>query len=84
MVLNKSDLRGSSALVKWLEEPEVLYRELERGGGLISEVAAKVARVLDEYSIAARVPAVSALAMRGMEELYDLLHEVWCTCGDLT
>ncbi|RLE87919.1 MAG: GTPase [Thermoprotei archaeon] len=84
VALNKSDLEQSRAVSRWLEDPRALVEDLSRERGVVSELAAQMAALLDEYSVASRIPMISALRGEGLDELYDLIHEVWCTCGDLT
>jgi translation initiation factor IF-2 len=45
---------------------------------------AEVLQVVRKYLRAERLVAVSAVTGEGIEELYKLVHEVFCTCGDLT
>ena len=84
VALNKSDLEQSKAVSRWLEDSQALAEDLSRERGVVSELAAQMAALLDEYSVASRIPMISALRGEGLDELYDLIHEVWCTCGDLT
>lgn len=83
-VLNKADLPGSEDVAKVLEDPEALMEALGREKGVTADLAQSLMTVLIEYRQAARLVRVSALTGEGMEELYDVLHEVYCTCGDLT
>ena len=84
-VLNKADLLGKDGRIPvLLEDSEQLRRELLRSEGVYAEVAEKILAVLDEYKLATRIPRISALNGSGLEELYDMLHEIYCSCGDLT
>lgn len=83
-VINKCDLSEAGEAAKFLQNPSEYYEELGRSKGLLSEVALEVSRVLDRYSVATRIPLISALRRQGMETIYDMVHEVWCACGDLT
>lgn len=57
---------------------------MEKEKGVLPEVAGEIFKVMNEYGLARRIAKVSALTGEGTNELYDLLHEVYCTCGDLT
>ena len=83
-VLNKADLPGSEDIAKVLEDPEALMEALRSEKGVAADLAQSIMAVLGEYRQATRLVRVSALTGEGMEELYDVLHEVYCTCGDLT
>ena len=82
--LNKGDLETARRAVAWAKDPSLLLSDLEGEQGVISELAARLVELMNAYSLAARVPLVSAKERWGFQELYDLLHEVWCACGDLT
>ncbi len=83
-VLNKADLPGADRVAKVLEEPDALNAALSSEKGVTADLAQSLAQVIEEYRQAARLVRVSALKGKGFEELYDVLHEVYCTCGDLT
>ena len=40
--------------------------------------------VLEKYMPPMRLIPISAKTGRGFDELYDIIHEVFCVCGDLT
>lgn len=84
VALSKGDLESAPRASAWVKRPEVLLSELEREPGVISELTGKLVQVLNEFSLAARIPVVSSVTGEGFRELYDLLHEIWCACGDLT
>lgn len=84
IALNKGDLQCSQEVKAWIDNPQTLHEDLLMEKGVISEIAVRIAKVLDDYSLAMRVPMISALRSEGLEELYDLIHETWCVCGDLT
>ncbi|MHB9303035.1 ATP/GTP-binding protein [Thermofilum pendens] len=85
-VINKSDVSSETRerLSRALSDSSSLLEELKSERGLLGEMSEKVVGVLDEYRFATRVPLVSALTWEGLEELYDMLHEIFCACGDLT
>lgn len=69
-VVNKVDLLDSERL----EEPP----------GVEGELAARLSSLLREFLPPSRMVGVSAKRGEGMERLYDLVHEAFCACGDLT
>jgi len=83
-VLNKVDLPSSSEVAKVLESSKDLLEALRYEEGLSADLAQALMTVLEDYRQASRLVKVSALQGTGLEELYDILHEVYCTCGDLT
>ncbi len=84
-VLNKADLLSPESPVADLLEDSVKLREVIGGGeGVYAEVAEKLLDVLDEYKLATRIPKVCAVSGEGVEEVYDMLHEIYCSCGDMT
>lgn len=84
-VINKSDvLEEGSTVVEMIRSQDYLIKMVSEEEGVYSEVAEKILRVLDEFKIATRIPRVSARTGEGIEELYDMLHEIYCSCGDMT
>jgi len=80
-VVNKSDIISDKLLLDINGIEQVLLKEET---GLMADLAASCAELVRKLSRASRIIAVSAKEGKGMDQLYDLLHEVWCTCGDLT
>ncbi len=83
-VLNKSDLLGEGWIARLLDDEEALLKSLQKEKGIEADLALNMAKGLKEFRQASRIVRVSAKNMEGREELYDILHEVYCTCGDLT
>ncbi len=83
-VLNKIDLMGD----RGPEVDEILTGKLSehelKDGGVGAELTLKLSEVLVQLLPPARVVRTSAKTGAGMRELYDVVHEVFCTCGDLT
>jgi GTPase SAR1 family protein len=79
-VVNKVDQLGRE-----LEEElrEALPR-LEGLPGVEAELAGRLSSLLKDFLPPARLVGVSARRGEGMERLHDLVHEVFCACGDLT
>ncbi|MHA1594903.1 MAG: ATP/GTP-binding protein [Candidatus Baldrarchaeia archaeon] len=85
IVLNKSDICSRSDIDKLLIDVDYLSEVLmKEGDGVISDMAAMLTDAISSMSGAIRIVKVSALKMIGFPELYDLIHEAFCTCGDLT
>jgi len=84
LAINKIDAVRESPMVELFDNQEALGRFLEKEKGVLPEVAGEIFKVMNKYGLARRIAKVSALTGEGMNELYDLLHEVYCTCGDLT
>lgn len=85
-VVNKGDLGREKLEImqKLLTSPEQLADEVKRVEGLLGEISEKMIQILEEYRFATRIPIVSSLTWEGLEKLYDMIHEIFCTCGDLT
>ena len=84
LAINKIDAVRESPMVELFDDQEALGHFLEKEKGVLPEVAGEIFKVMNEYGLARRIAKVSALTGEGTNELYDLLHEVYCTCGDLT
>jgi hypothetical protein len=66
-------------------DPEFLKeRVVKESSGVIVDLTLGLSNVLPELLPAARLVKVSAKTGEGMQELYDIVHEVFCACGDLT
>lgn len=84
VVINKYDLEEARKVIEIIDRDDALKEALKTGKGIIAEIAGSFLEVLDEYGVAGRIVRTSALRGEGLEDLYDILHEVFCTCGDLT
>jgi len=87
-VVSKADavgVRGGLFSANVDTEVEELVEHLSKAeAGLLPEMLVEVLQVVRRYLRAERLIAVSAVTGEGIEELYKLVHEVFCTCGDLT
>lgn len=84
-VINKSDLLGGRGeVIRMIRDHNYLISKISQEEGVYSEVAERLLMVLDEFKLATRIPRVSAKTGEGLEELYDMLHEIYCSCGDMT
>jgi len=84
MVVNKADVELKVDIDSLLGSYSRLRRALKAQQGAFTDLALSCASIIRRLSQASRVVKVSAKTGMGMDALYDLLHEVWCTCGDLT
>jgi len=86
MVLNKSDILEDQEMSELLSDPSYLQEELEKGiaKGLLSDVVSSLSELLIYFSQSARTVKISAKNRLGFEARYDLIHEAFCVCGDLT
>jgi len=85
MVLNKADLPEGELVAKLLSNPRRLTRLIKQlGEGTFSDLASGCLLVLRRLMQASRLVKVSAKTGQGLDQLYDLIHEARCVCGDLT
>ena len=85
-VLNKVDqAKGEELRSLWIS---VMRGDLEavevREGGVATDALLDLIQAVRSFGTPTRVALVSARAGTGLEELFDMLVEVWCACGDLT
>jgi len=83
-VINKIDVYPNLELIGDVISDVDIVTEKLRNSGLYGEMLSKVMDVIWLYSKATRVPRVSAKNMQGLEELHRIVHELTCSCGDLT
>ncbi|MEW6329690.1 MAG: ATP/GTP-binding protein [Candidatus Micrarchaeota archaeon] len=84
MAVSKADLLKSDAR-KYFENPgearALLEGEIETG--LETDLRRELARVIEGISKTQRYVATSARKREGMRELFDIINEARCACGDL-
>jgi GTPase SAR1 family protein len=86
-VLNKIDLARDRLvdIDRMSADPELLKEQvIGESSGVIVDLTLGLSKVLPELLPAARLVKVSAKTGEGMRELFDIVHEVFCACGDLT
>lgn len=87
-VLSKADASGiPGGLVSHSIHLEVneISDHLNRSGlGVLPEMLSELMGLVKKYLKVGRLIAVSSVTGEGIDELYKVLHEVFCTCGDLT
>jgi GTPase SAR1 family protein len=83
-VINKIDVAEDLSLVgDVVSDVEGVVEKL-RNKGTYGEMLANIVNTIWLYAKATRVPRVSAKNMLGLEELHRVIHELTCSCGDLT
>jgi GTPase SAR1 family protein len=86
-VLNKVDLvQGKLADIdRMLADVELMNeRVVKESSGVMIDLTLGLSKILPELLPAARLVKVSAKTGEGMQELHDIVHEIFCACGDLT
>lgn len=83
-VINKIDVTLLEEIVgDIISDIEIINNRL-KNLGLYGEMLKEILNIISLYSKATRVPKISAKNFIGMEELHRVIHEVTCSCGDLT
>ncbi|MGQ4914060.1 MAG: ATP/GTP-binding protein [Candidatus Asgardarchaeia archaeon] len=83
-IINKADLLDSRILNKLKDTDFLKETLLKEGKGAIMDLALPIAEAVINVRMPARNIIVSATKEVGLEDLFDMLHELFCTCGDLT
>ncbi len=83
-ILNKIDLPEASRIRSFLAEKSCLLEELSKERGVAAELAGRFLKASLEFELPTRLVCISALSALGFDELYDLIRESLCACGDLT
>jgi hypothetical protein len=86
-ILNKIDLAQDKLadIDRMSADTELLKEQVvKESSGVMIDLTLGVSKVLPELLPAARLVKVSARTGEGMQDLYDIVHEIFCTCGDLT
>jgi hypothetical protein len=85
-VLNKADLVAEpEEALGWLQDPQTLAEIIRHAKrGVISDLAIESLEVLAQFRVPTRVLPVSSAEghTTGLEDLFDLLEEQGCSCGD--
>jgi len=83
-VLNKVDIVKKKDLDRLIEDHQYLKRQIEKeGAGAITDLAVHYIEATQALAKSQRLVKVSARTGRGMRQLYDIIHESLCECGDL-
>lgn len=87
-VINKIDLTGDKVknMLRLLyENPEDFANYmLETSMDTYSGMALEFVEIIRKYIPPSRIVAISAKSWDGFRDLFDIIHEVFCACGDLT
>ncbi|MHA1360974.1 MAG: ATP/GTP-binding protein [Candidatus Freyarchaeota archaeon] len=83
-VLHKSDLLKSKELLGMLNEPELLKDKITttEQSGVMTDLVLDTLKIIKNVRSSVRVIATSIKSREGYDELLDLLHEIFCGCGD--
>ncbi|MBC7081611.1 MAG: ATP/GTP-binding protein [Thermoplasmatales archaeon] len=80
-VINKIDMVDVNQIKKFFDK-KYLDNEIKRGDAIVS-LASGLIDYIEYTSIYSRPVLASAKNGEGIEELYDLIHEIHCSCGEL-
>lgn len=87
-ILNKidvSDIPVKHYLETLYFDPESFKQELNSSEqSIIADLSSELIDILIRYLPATRIIAISAKNNINLDELYTILHEIYCNCGDLT
>ncbi|NVM27581.1 MAG: ATP/GTP-binding protein [Candidatus Helarchaeota archaeon] len=86
-ILHKADLLPkNSKIVEMIQDPQYLKdRILAEHQGSMAELALIAQQAVAELSPSMRIVSTSATKEPfGLDEMHDLIHEIFCACGDLT
>ncbi|ABU81978.1 ATP/GTP-binding protein [Ignicoccus hospitalis] len=87
-VINKVDLvseEDMKTIRLLIENPEEFAKSVaDKVGGIAGDMIMDLIKIVEMYAPPERAILVSAKTKEGLRELYDLVHEVYCSCGDLT
>jgi len=91
-IINKSDTmpkKEQNKLIELIQDPFKIREAIENtarkySSGAIVDVLLSIADFLPSVLPALRPVLVSANTLEGFDMLLDLIHEIYCTCGDLT
>ncbi len=84
-VINKSDIGGAEEIELLLTSGSKLANQIAlKERGLIADLSIKFVDFVGELSKAMRIVKVSAKKGEGMTDLYNIINDALCECGDLT
>ncbi|MCX8187994.1 MAG: ATP/GTP-binding protein [Nitrososphaeria archaeon] len=84
-VINKSDLEIADEVSIFLADESKLIDRIEaEERGLMADLSIKFLDFIKDLSKAMRVIKVSAKTGSGMADLYNIINDALCECGDLT
>lgn len=80
--ISKLDLIASKDIIKLISNRRELRRAIRKIEGVQRDLALRCIDILLSITPLKTIIPVSAVTGAGFEELYGLLHEVWCECGE--
>ncbi|MET1159458.1 MAG: ATP/GTP-binding protein [Thermoprotei archaeon] len=86
-VVNKVDIASDIEPLKLLvEKPDELFKIAKEKAeeGLLSEIIPELLSIAIKTKAPLRTVFVSATTGQGIRDMHMLIHEAFCTCGDLT
>jgi len=84
LVISKGDIIREDVVRMCSDMDYLRERVLEEGVGSLTDLALGLMDLMRGLALAQRTVKVSARTREGLPELYDLIHESLCECGDLT
>jgi len=83
-VINKSDTSEIVRVEEFMSNLKNLEEKIMiEEAGLIVDLASRYIELINEFSKTMRIVKTSAKTGEGMSDLYTLIHEALCECGDL-
>ncbi|MFX0068113.1 MAG: ATP/GTP-binding protein [Promethearchaeota archaeon] len=85
MALTKSDMKVREDLDRLIDDPSYLEAVIKsESEGLIKDLIFSLLKAISSVKGSSRIVKVSARTGEGLDELYSIIHEVFCACGDLS
>ena len=85
LVISKSDLEIRDDIERLITDMEYLEAKIvKEGKGGQKDTAILLCRALSEIPWKQRIIKVSSTLKMGLGELYDIVNEAFCACGDIT
>lgn len=82
MVLHKSDMDVDGRVRRMISDEIFLRKELVKEEGVMVDVASAALEVLRKVRPSIRIVPTSSVTFEGHRELFEILHEIFCACGD--
>ena len=85
-VLSKVDIsKNINEVEEFLKNPKKLRKVLEKlKGGMERDLAILATKLVEKIAREQRIIKTSAKTFDGLQDLYDVCYEVFCSCGDLS
>jgi len=85
IVISKSDLADKNFISEVISNPESLLENIKlENVGTLEDLASELVKLISKVPWIQRPVFTSVKMEESIEELYLLVHEAFCTCGDLT